>query len=253
MKLISLNIERSNHIKPVEDFLRGREHDVVCLLELMERDIPVFEEAAGKKCIYSPGTIHDAEGNPGVMGIGIFSTLPVVSTSVHRYSGTEGHTPTFDFTDAATKHATENLDVLFADFQMGGSPYRVGLTHFTWTPKGEADDFQRQDMRKLLSILETSGEFVLCGDFNAPRVLDGKPGETYSTIAAKYKDNVPEKYVTSLDVNLHRAGKARPHEIDNKMVDYIFSTPAYAVSDVELVFGVSDHAAVVANISKTLS
>jgi hypothetical protein len=33
------------------------------------------------------------------------------------------------------------------------------------------------------------------------------------------------------------------------MVDYVFSQPPYQVSDVALHFGVSDHAAVMANVS----
>jgi hypothetical protein len=80
---------------------------------------------------------------------------------------------------------------------------------------------------------------ALFGDFNAPR---GK--EIFSIFTEKLKDNIPLNYETSLDENLHRAGKL------TYMVDGCFTTPEYVASDVELRFGVSDHAAVLATITK---
>jgi hypothetical protein len=38
--------------------------------------------------------------------------------------------------------------------------------------------------------------------------------------------------------------------MDTKMVDGLFSTPGYLVSDVELHSGVSDHMAITANVAK---
>jgi endonuclease/exonuclease/phosphatase family metal-dependent hydrolase len=130
--------------------------------------------------------------------------------------------------------------MLSCEIEKEGETFRVATTHFTWTPDGSADDYQRADVKKLLAILGGMGEFVLTGDFNAPR-----GGEIFGTLAEKYKDNVPSHYTTSIDGALHRAG---PLEL---MVDGIFSTPGYAVSDVELVAGVSDHKAIVATVSST--
>ncbi len=39
-------------------------------------------------------------------------------------------------------------------------------------------------------------------------------------------------------------------ELADKMVDGLFTTPAYRASDVRLQFGVSDHVAIVATIEK---
>ena len=69
-------------------------------------------------------------------------------------------------------------------------------------------------------------------------------------LAAKYKDNVPVQYKTSIDVALHRLGKERPEEFADKMVDGIFSTPLYEVKNVEMKGGVSDHCALVATVTK---
>ena len=81
---------------------------------------------------------------------------------------------------------------------------------------------------------------MLCGDFNAPR-----GGEIFGLLAQKYKDNVPQKYTTSIDGILHRAGPL-PF-----MVDGLFSTPGYTVSHVEMVCGISDHCALIANVASS--
>ena len=55
-------------------------------------------------------------------------------------------------------------------------------THFTWTPNAEVNEMQRQDLPTLFASLDRVPEFILCGDFNAPR---GK--EIFDTIATVYK------------------------------------------------------------------
>jgi endonuclease/exonuclease/phosphatase family metal-dependent hydrolase len=94
-------------------------------------------------------------------------------------------------------------------------------------------------MKNLLALLAKTPELILCGDFNAPR-----GGEIFKMLADKYKDNIPPEYDSSLDTELHRIGK-----IKKLMVDGLFTTSAYIVSDVKLSEGVSDHKAVTAIIS----
>ena len=76
---------------------------------------------------------------------------------------------------------------------------------------------------------------VLCGDFNAPR-----GGEIFTRLATQSRDNVPSHYVTSIDPKLHRAG---PLQL---MVDGLFSTDGYRLSEVVLHNGVSDHCTITA-------
>jgi len=239
LKIVSLNIERSKHFDLVLPFL-GREHsEVVCIQELIEHDIPLFEKALQAQCIFAPMTRYP-EGNPrSVMGVGIFSHLSKTHSAIHYYRGGSSSLQDFDMTNAKTKSETAHHLVLFCDFKKEDSVFRIGTTHFPWTPDGQADDIQRGDMEKVLAFLDSSGEFVLAGDFNAPR-----GGEIFGMLAQKYTDNVPPHYTTSIDGSLHRGG-AIPF-----MVDGIFSTPRYSVSKVELVSGVSDHCAIVAHISK---
>jgi endonuclease/exonuclease/phosphatase family metal-dependent hydrolase len=245
LSLVSLNIEQSKHLERVILFLQERQADVVCLQELMEYDIPLFEKELGMRCFFAGMTKHPASGRPGVMGVGILSRLPVTSTSTEYYWGDPGVLHDFDFTNATTKHATENHMVLWCDVEKDGDMFKIGTTHFAWTPDGMPDEFQRRDLRALLLLVEKKEEMVLCGDFNMPR-----GGELFAQLAERYKDNIPAHYKTSMDLQLHRARESDPEGLSTKMVDGLFTTPAYITSDVELVSDVSDHCAVVATVER---
>jgi endonuclease/exonuclease/phosphatase family metal-dependent hydrolase len=117
--------------------------------------------------------------------------------------------------------------------------FHVGTAHLPVTERGSVTEYQREALQGFLSVLENEKEIVFVGDFNAPR-----GGEIFSAIAAKYTDNVPQEYLSSLDPKLHRAGPI------DRMVDGIFSTPHYSVSDVRMESGVSDHCALVATVTK---
>ena len=97
-------------------------------------------------------------------------------------------------------------------------------------------------VKRLLACLEPEEEFTLCGDFNAPR-----GGEIFTALAMRYQDNIPLEYASSIDGNLHRKGPL-PY-----MVDGLFTTPSYIASDVSLQSGVSDHCAILATVSGSLS
>ena len=116
-------------------------------------------------------------------------------------------------------------------------------TNFTWSEHGQPDRYQRQDVRALLDTVLPLGDIVLCGDFNAPR-----GGEIFSFLAERLKDNIPRRYKTSLDIALHRAGKERPEELADKMVDGFFTSHGYRASGVRLERGVSDHCAIVGTV-----
>ena len=245
IKLISVNIERSKHLERVLPFLEKEQPDVVCLQELHERDKSRFEALLGAASFYAPMTRLPEEDCP--TGIAILSRLPMKEQRIEFYRGPLSAIVEFDATTSDTKYATEQAMFLRTDIEdaTDGSTYRIGTTHFTWTPDGLPDEHQRQDLQKLLPIIENASEIVFAGDFNAPR-----GGEIFSALASRWTDNIPPLYETSIDVNLHRAGKTKPHELKDKMVDGLFTTPAYFASDVKLVSGVSDHCAIVAYITK---
>ncbi|MDP3645608.1 MAG: endonuclease/exonuclease/phosphatase family protein [bacterium] len=252
LKLISLNIERAKHLDRVVPFLRGQKPDVACLQEVREPDIPLLKEAIGAvDHFFAPMTQHPSDGNPAIVGMCIISRLPVRKIHIEYYRGNQDSIPHAierpeDWTDDVAVAASHNCALSSVDVEKDRAIFRISTTHFLWSRRGRFTKYQREDMKKLLAILAGLGEFVLTGDFNAPR-----GGEIFGMLAEKYKDNIPLRYVTSLDLELHRAAqKGRGDEIADKMVDGLFSTPAYIVSDVKMICGVSDHCAIVANVSK---
>jgi endonuclease/exonuclease/phosphatase family metal-dependent hydrolase len=132
-----------------------------------------------------------------------------------------------------------------ARLRVRGEVLDIATTHFTWSVEGLVTPTQTKDLDSLLTLLCDMPEFILTGDFNAPR---GR--KTFDTLAQRYKDNIPSQYKTSIDIALHRAGKTRGHELVDKMVDGLFTTPAYRVHDVVLHTGVSDHMGITARITK---
>ena len=241
LKLVSLNIERGKHLDLVSAFLSRENPEVACIQELREQDIPMFEKILGAPCIFVPLSNFPDDDAPSIIGSAIFSRLPVRSRTIEHYVGDPQHIPDFMFDDKRTM----NRALIVCDIEKDGQLFRIGTTHFTWTPDGNPNDLQKRDIQRLLPLLESAGELVLTGDFNAPRGQPGQGGEIWGMLAERYKDNVPLKYTTSLDGTFHRAGRL-PY-----MVDGIFSTPEYQVSNVEMVCGLSDHCALVASVSKS--
>lgn len=246
LRLVSVNIERSKHLPLVEAFVEAQQPDVVCIQELMEPDCDLLAAAFGATHhLFAPMSRLTAE-YPGMRyGVGIFSRLPVGSSGMHYYVRTQEALPEIDPILYAQDPNKEHRMVLWCDAEKDGETFRIATTHFTWTPDGSASDTQRRDAASLLAQLGEMGEFVLAGDFNAPRTnRDGTPGEIFGMLAARYRDNIPTAYATSIDGAIHRAG---PIPL---MVDGLFSTPSYRVSDVTLHTGVSDHCAITATVER---
>lgn len=238
LRLLSVNIEYTKHLETVLPFVEKMKPDVLCVQEILKRDVPLFEAVVGKG-IYAGMAQGEFGGVQDTLGLALFSRFPITAHAVTYYSG-DGNLEEFDRSTLESKRASMHHLLLVCDIDKEDTMFRTGVTHFTWTPDGKADDLQRQKLPLLLSALERSGELVFCGDFNAPR-----GGEIFSAIAAKYKDNVPAHYTTSIDGSLHRAGPL-PH-----MVDGLFSTPEYTVGDVTMLCGVSDHCALSATVIKS--
>ncbi len=239
--LVSLNIERMRHLERVSAFLKEVSPDVVCLQEVCEESLALFEAIVGNNR-FALLTVHpnDAgEPAPMLQGIGIFSRHRILDSVTTYYAGSEVSARTSPPHSIAT-----DMPLLQCDLDVNGTPVRIATVHGTWTPDGMPNEAQRRDTAALLPLIESQGELVLCGDFNAPR-----GGEMFHEFATRWKDNIPPQYLTSIDVTLHRAGKTKPHELADKMVDGLFTTPRYSASNVRLVSGLSDHMGIVATIS----
>jgi endonuclease/exonuclease/phosphatase (EEP) superfamily protein YafD len=238
LRVISVNIEYDKHLDRVLPFLKSEQWDVLLVNELLATDVPKFEDELQEDCFYVPMMRFHRPGWVTPLGHGVFSRVPVVCRD-EQYAGPLGEITDFIEGTTEERFKTQKNFLIVVAANKDGVSYKLGLTHFPWTPDGEADNIQRACAKTLLETIEREGEMTVFGDFNAPR---GK--EIFSMFSEKLKDNIPAHYETSVDENLHRAGKL------TYMVDGCFTTPAYVASDVELRFGVSDHAAVLASISK---
>lgn len=235
LRVISINIERSKHIPKVLDFLQQEIPDVLCLQEVMEHDLSEFETLLRAKATFVPMTTLSY----GVQGVAIITALPAETYSV-QYAGAKGEgLPNLNVETYAEIFATQKFQLLIAQVKTTEADYTICTTHAPVTEKATITDYQIRTIESLLSELEGLNEFVLFGDFNAPRGL-----QPFSMLAEKYQDNIPLHYTSSIDPNLHRSG---PLEV---MVDGCFSTPGYQVDNVRLVSGVSDHCAIYAEISR---
>jgi len=239
IKLVSLNVERSKHLDKIFPFLEREAPDVTCLMEVVERDIPRYEEKLGPCRAYLPNGWHpgDLAGDSVMIGVGLFTKLPVAACDVRYYRGGLEEART-----AVPERISQNIGLVSCDVEKDSETFRIIATHFTWTPRGESSDQQRTDLEALFQMLHGYEQFVLCGDLNAPR-----GGEIFTKLFDHYQDNIPSHYKTSLDVNFHRGIR---DELEDKMVDGLFTTTSYKASDVRLEFGISDHAGIVATISR---
>jgi len=245
IRLASINIEGDKHLEAVLSFLADFKPDVVCLEELPVSRIEFFEKLLGMEGYFLPMMkTHlmpgDSTSPLDIFGVGIFSNLPMSDIgSDYYYSGSE-NLPMLKFKDGATDETTLWRGLLRATIKKGNKAYTVAVTHFTRTNDGSADDKQRRDMKNLLILLSKIPEVILCGDFNAPRGW-----EIFGMLSEKYKDNIPAQYKSSLDPKLHTLQNSKMF-----MVDGLFTTPYYVVTEAKLSEGVSDHMAVTAIVNQ---
>ncbi len=238
LTLLQLNVERSKNLSRIIPFIQSNRSDVICLQELLEKDIPLFEKELGMKHVFVPMCIQEGEG---IQGLGMFFTSELVQEQAQQYGGNfDRELPVYIRGDRQKGYESSRFVVLLCDIEKDGEIFRIGTTHGPVSPKGEiTTDFQRESVKNLLALLEKEKDFVLTGDFNAPR-----GGEIFAQLASKYKDNIPAEITTSIDGSFHRAGQLQ------HMVDGIFSTPAYLVSNVVGHTGLSDHWGFTAKINK---
>lgn len=241
LRLASLNIQGDRHFARFLPFMADYKPDVLTLQELPETETDrVAADLGLPHHAFAPLTASRSTGK--TIGQGLFSKTPLENPRLLPYAGGGSGRTLHDMASTETMAATSLFQLLAADIAHGGHTYRVATTHFPWTPKGQPDDIQRAACDEMLARAATLGDLILTGDFNAPR-----GGELFTRLAAAYRDNIPAHHLTSLDAHLHRAP---PEEKANKMVDGLFTTPAYQASDVTLHSGLSDHMGITGLIKK---
>jgi endonuclease/exonuclease/phosphatase family metal-dependent hydrolase len=156
-------------------------------------------------------------------------------------------TPGLQFFNRGDRARTVKNGIVLASYTYENETYTIGTTHFTWTPDGATPNTEQvTDMDALLAYITKKEPHIMCGDFNIPR----NQNPLYQKLVELYTDAIPHSYASSLDATLHRHGASpdKKQLFESFMVDYVFTQPPYTAHDVRLVFGVSDHAAVVATL-----
>ncbi len=233
LKVVSLNIEQDKHFDRIIPFFKESQPDVILMQEVYFKDIPLLEKTLTMHAAFAIlNTFRNKENSE--FGLVTLSALETNSYSIY-YRGDPANPPALGKGEAANQARA----ILVTDLVKNNAQYRVVNTHFTWTPDGQPTERQYTDIDILLQHLSEIPEFVLCGDFNAPR---GRP--IFDKIASRYKDNIPSDITTTIDQHLHKAGDL------NLVVDGIFTTPTYQVNAVEVISGLSDHCAVMGIVTR---
>ena len=232
-KIVSVNVEKDKHHDTVLPFLQREQPDVVCMQEVYGNDAERYQYELGMKGIFGPMTLCPSRyvfGALHVEGVAIFSRYEISNVKVVLYAGYPKYIPVYVDKDAKTY----NHILLSCDVHKDNAVYTIATTHFTWTPHGEPDALQRKNLGALFRKLKELPNVIVCGDFNAPR---GR--EIFDKLAKKYKDNIPAEITSTIDPIFHRAPELE------YVVDGLFSSPKYTVSDVRVEMGISDHKAIV--------
>jgi endonuclease/exonuclease/phosphatase family metal-dependent hydrolase len=241
IKLVDLNIEHEKHLDLVIPFLIKAAADVVCLQEVYQEDLSRIADTLGMHSYYAPSRTHTRntpDSKPELEGVAILSKNPLNDVRKDYYQ-THGREPgdVVQFSQLLANETTQKV-LLSGLVNTNEGEIRIGTTHFTWTPDGLASEQQRQDIKLLLDVLSNFKNIAFCGDFNAPR---GR--EIFTVLSDAYHDNVPGNIVSTIDPELHKTKGLR------YVVDSIFTSANYAVNDVEVISGVSDHCAVIGRVS----
>lgn len=238
LKIASINVEGGNHIRTVVEFIQRERPDVVCLQEVRREDPWRFSPVLGEANEYSyyvPVNSHSPQYEQ--IGIAILSRYPLMNRRTCGYTG-------LDETPRETRKGCIDEMILFATVNDGSTNYRIGTTHVRVTKLGRPTPAQMRSIRDLtvtaLNEARMHNGLLLTGDFNAPR---GR--KAFRHIAEKFIDGVPPEHTTSLDPKLHRIG----HKNLKRMVDGLFHTPHYTLSNVRLHEGVSDHKALTCTLT----
>jgi endonuclease/exonuclease/phosphatase family metal-dependent hydrolase len=246
MKLISLNVEGRMHTDKIFPFLSAESADVVCLQEATESYIAYLEQL-GYHTSFVPRCIREDDGNEFIDGL-LFAAKVQPTIEVYCYYKPDAPIERESF-DHATERNPTPRHIIVGNVHIDGMSHTIGTTHFTWTKDGEvACAAQQEDMGRFIDCVTQLPAHVMCGDFNIPRDYNS----LYEKLMSLYIDETPREYTTSLDSQYHRlrTDPLKQELLNRFMVDYVFQTGGYRVQNVRLQFGLSDHAAVVAEVGR---
>lgn len=240
LKLFTLNIEGNRHLHRWPQAIRAEAPDLVCIQEIFEIDMPKVEKELSMRGAFFPmmniGKENKYKISPrGMWGVAIFTKLPFApgKEPIGLYYAKTADVQVFTAPNDASRVLV--VGMVLKD----GKKYTIGTTHFTWSGGATTTDEQRQDIVKFLEAVAQFPDIIFCGDFNAPR-----GGEIFTEIEKHYKDRLPKKVKTTIDLDLHYAASLY------LVVDTIFSTQHYKFSNVHTKSGISDHIGIVGEVER---
>jgi endonuclease/exonuclease/phosphatase family metal-dependent hydrolase len=238
LKLFDLNIEGHDHLERWVPFAKAGNFDVICLQEVFQVDLPEIASEFGMEYVFAPNmnisqpNSYDYE-TLGIWGVAILTRLPVKSHQNKYYVGTPD-------VKVFVKPNDSSRSLLSVVVEKDGKEFRVGTTHFTWTPDGQSTPGQLQDFNALTKLLAEHPDWIFTGDFNAPR---GR--EVFTKFTELFIDNLPPEVITTIDPELHyKKGEVK------LVVDTVFTTPHYQAADVQVHTGLSDHCGLTARVER---
>lgn len=226
LKLGSVNIQQNHHLDTVIPALREADLDVICLQEVPTYFVFAIAETLGAIPWYTQmAWKFPSEPYTGEKAFGL-------AILVRKGSVISSHSYMYHEESPEDRPFPHTSYLQYSVIEKDGVRYHIGNTHFTWTPDGQPSPEQYENMASLLRVLDkkTKNNVVLCGDFNAPRGFG-----VWGMLAERFCDNIPTDVTTTLDLELHRAAPLF------LVVDGMFSSLHYAVENVYLKSGVSDH------------
>lgn len=250
LSLITLNVERNHHWEKILPYLARMDADVLCLQEVLEEDVSKLQQL-GYHTLFSfiSTQLRDQQDITSVtpQGVCLCSKYPFIMQDTFAYY--KAPTPELrQPIDSEGKRKTTSQSVAIGTVEKDGQQFTVATTHFTVTEKGETNGYQEKDMTALLSYLSKFQSLILGADMNIPRGFNGQ----YERLVDRYTDGIPKSFKNSIDVDIHRSGKD-PQErkrLLKYVVDYIFTSHHYNVTNVTQKCGISDHCAFAAEIEK---
>jgi len=243
IKLISLNIEGNKHLKEkVLPFLKMEDPDVICLQEVFKNNVKSIKKSLKMTGFFVPmGLVNYKLSNNcsfnDEWGLLVLTKLSIDNSGYKYYCGNSDNLPIFYF---GVDPNIVNRAVAWIQVSNQKQSFTIVTTHFVWSFAGSISTEQTQALVRLYDSLSQFHDCVLIGDFNTPR---GK--EIYSDLSSRYEDNIPSQITTTIDNQYHRS---KDHI--EFVVDGVFSSSKYKVSQVSIVDGLSDHCAIVCIVSQ---
>lgn len=260
--VLHLNVERNKHTDVVFKLLKEKEPNIVCLVEVMYKDVLAFSSTLGYKFAFAPLFLLKNENENDQQGSAILSKYKILEIQKYRYDDEiQKSIPDFSVEDLNMKNTERpkerflyHYTLLTALIELEGKKnITISTTHFPVTDHTtpghvdheikslkNIDDIEHSEilLNRLIKIINSiNTPLVFTADLNNPR------GEYfYDSLAHELVDQVPSSLESSIDPNLHRVKNLK------LLVDTIMTSSDISIKSFKVIEGVSDHKGYLASL-----